>query len=183
MKPLLYAALAAGVAITSPALAQQGGTISGSTAAAEGKPIEILFVAPEGEGTAVLTQTGQGVLIQVELKGLPVTGPVGFHIHEVGECEPSSGFKSAGGHFNPGDAEHGFLASNGPHAGDMPNQYVASDGTLTAEVLNPLVSLTDGNNGILERSLMVHSGPDDYRTQPSGDAGDRIACAVIGQTQ
>jgi len=183
MKILVHAALVVGVSMSSPVVAQEGGTISGSTAAAEGKSIEVLFVAPEGEGAAVLTQTTQGVLIRIELKGLPVSGPVGFHIHEVGECEPSSDFKSAGGHFNPGSADHGFLAPNGPHVGDMPNQYVGSDGTLTAEVLNPLVSLTDGNNGILERSLIVHSGPDDYRSQPSGDAGNRIACAVIGQTQ
>ena len=85
----------------------------------------------------------------------------------------------AGGHFNPGSKEHGYDAANGPHAGDMPNQYVAADGTLRAEVLNPEVTLADGEAGIRGRALMIHAGADDYRSQPSGDAGERLACAVI----
>lgn len=91
----------------------------------------------------------------------------------------ATGHESAGGHFNPGSSEHGYDVANGPHAGDMPNQYVPADGTLRAEVFNHAVTLADGETGIRGRALMVHAGADDYSSQPSGDAGDRLACAVI----
>ena len=140
------------------------------------------FVDAEGEasGTAELREASSGgVLIKVEVNGLPEDGWVAFHIHETGSCDAATGHESAGGHFNPGSSEHGYDAANGPHAGDMPNQYVPADGTLRAEVFNHAVTLAEGQTGIRGRALMVHAGADDYRSQPSGDAGDRLACAVI----
>lgn len=130
-------------------------------------------------GMAELTDTPQGVLIELDISNLPPAQWVAFHIHETGKCDPADHHKSAGGHFNPDGREHGYLAAKGPHAGDMPNQYVHSDGTLRAQVFKSFVRLAPGEYNILGRALMIHAKPDDYETQPTGDAGDRIACAVI----
>lgn len=140
------------------------------------------FVDADGEaaGTAELSALpGGGVLIRIEVGGLPEEAWVAFHVHETGSCDAATDHESAGGHFNPGDKDHGYLAANGPHAGDMPNQYVPEGGTLRAEVFNPAVTLAEGDAGIRGRALMIHAKADDYESQPSGDAGDRLACAVI----
>lgn len=164
MKTTMMAGLL--LAMTLPAAAQE-------TASAT-----FLNLAGEENGTATLTQTQEGVLIEMEVTGLPAGQWVAFHVHETGTCDHETGHESAGGHFNPTDAEHGFLAGNGPHAGDMPNQHVDAEGTLRAEVFNHMVSL-EGDNAIRGKALMIHGGQDDYASQPSGDAGDRQACAVI----
>ncbi len=130
-------------------------------------------------GRAQITESKNGVLFEVEVTGLPAGTWVAFHIHETGVCDPAHGHESAGGHFNPDKTEHGFLAANGPHAGDMPNQYVGQDGTLHAQVFNAGVTLNDGDRSIRGRALMVHAKSDDYRSQPTGGAGERLACAVI----
>lgn len=139
------------------------------------------FIDSAGEeiGTASLTEAETGVLIEIEVSGLPGGGWLAFHVHEHGMCDPAEGHESAGDHFNPGDAAHGLLAGGGPHAGDMPNQYVPDDGVLRAHVFNAMVSLDGEENGIRGRALMLHAQGDDYVTQPSGDAGERLACAVI----
>lgn len=141
----------------------------------------VRFVDMDGEqnGTATLTGTAQGVLITIEVSGLPAGERVAFHVHESGECDHTPDHEAAGGHFNPTDAEHGHLAEGGPHAGDMPNQYIGADGVLRAQVFNTVVTLDEGEAGIVGRSLMVHGGSDDHESQPAGDAGDRYACAVI----
>lgn len=130
-------------------------------------------------GSAELSGTPTGVLIALEVSGLPEGQWVAFHIHETGSCDHETGHESAGGHFNPGDKEHGFMAENGPHAGDMPNQYVDAEGVLRAQVFNTSVTLGSGDADIVGRALMIHAGADDNITQPTGDAGDRLACAVI----
>jgi superoxide dismutase, Cu-Zn family len=130
-------------------------------------------------GTVSLTESDAGVVMELDIAGLPEAGWVGFHVHEHGVCSPEDAFESAGAHFNPDNAEHGYLAPTGPHAGDMPNQYVPDDGHLRAEVFNSFVSLHGESNGIAGHTLMIHAEPDDYVSQPGGDAGDRIACAVI----
>jgi superoxide dismutase, Cu-Zn family len=139
------------------------------------------FVDMEGtaNGTATLTGTPHGVLIELEISGMPPEQWVAFHIHETGSCDHETDHESAGAHFNPTDAGHGFLAEGGPHAGDMPNQYVGADGMLRAQVFNSMVTLAEGETGIRGRALMVHGGADDHESQPAGDAGDRYACAVI----
>jgi superoxide dismutase, Cu-Zn family len=133
-------------------------------------------------GRATLTQTPRGVLIVLDLTGLP-PGEHGFHLHEVGKCEGATKFKTAGDHYAPqGRNEHGFHTTGGPHAGDMPNQFVAEGGRLRAHVLNERVTLVPGKVSLLDAdgtSIVVHAAPDDYHTQPSGNSGDRIACAVI----
>ncbi|MDQ2634792.1 MAG: superoxide dismutase family protein [Pseudomonadota bacterium] len=167
-------ALTAAALLSGNALAQE--TDQEVTAAKAG------FVDGEGNanGNAELTAVASGgVLIKVEITGLPTGEWVAFHVHETGSCDHTTAHKSAGGHFNPGSNDHGFMAASGPHAGDMPNQYVAEDGTLRTEVFNGMVTLDDGEAGIKGRALMIHAKADDYESQPSGDAGDRLACAVI----
>lgn len=166
----------AALALAGPAQMATAGTtaLSGQTASAA-------FVDADGQpnGTASLTQTPAGVLIELEVTGLPADSWVAFHVHETGTCDAHEGHDSAGGHFNPTGAEHGFMVESGTHAGDMPNQYVPADGVLRAQMLNSFVRLEEGEAGIRGRALMIHADPDDYESQPAGDAGARIACAPI----
>ena len=131
-------------------------------------------------GTAMLTQIPAGVLIALSLKGAP-GGEHAFHVHAVGKCEPP--FTSAGGHFNPGGKKHGLMAAEGHHAGDMPNLHIPANGDLSEEVLNTAVTLEKGKPNSLfgpdGTSLVIHAGKDDYRTDPTGDAGGRIICGIV----
>lgn len=139
------------------------------------------FVDPSGKemGMATLQATKNGVLVDAEVKGLPPSTWVAFHVHEMGDCAPMTKLDSAGGHFNPDGHDHGYLSENGPHAGDMPNIWVDANGEARAQVFNPMVTLDKGERGIEARALMIHAKPDDYKSQPAGAAGDRLACAVI----
>jgi Cu-Zn family superoxide dismutase len=130
-------------------------------------------------GTVILKETPHGVLISAHINGLE-QGTHAFHIHSVGKCEPP--FKSAAGHFNPDGKEHGIMNPKGYHAGDMPNVHVGKDGTLEVEVLNTQITLGGGMNGLFDEdgsAVVIHQGPDDYRSDPAGNAGPRIACGVI----
>jgi Cu-Zn family superoxide dismutase len=134
-------------------------------------------------GTVTFTQTASGLLhIFIEMTDLP-PGPRGFHIHETGQCNPEDGFDSAGGHFSVGDEEHGIHSEAGPHAGDLPNVHVGQDGILKVEYFTERLTLEEGaENSLLGgegRAVIVHEGPDDYATDPTGEAGARIACGVI----
>ena len=137
---------------------------------------------PNGKdvGTVVLSQTPSGVLLTAKLENLPA-GTHAFHVHAVGKCDPP--FKSAGGHYNPGNKKHGILTADGMHAGDMPNIHVAANGKLTIEVLNPNITLDKGSpNTVFDSdgsAIVLHQKGDDYKSQPSGAAGSRIACGVI----
>jgi Cu-Zn family superoxide dismutase len=103
-------------------------------------------------------------------------------VHETGKCEPP--FKTAGGHFNPSGKKHGMKNPAGMHGGDMPNINVGADGKAKFQVLNDQISLKAGEkNSVLDAdgsALVVHATSDDYSTDPAGNAGDRIACGVIG---
>ncbi len=133
---------------------------------------------PDGKevGTITLTAVPSGVLLDADLTAVP-EGTHAFHIHETGKCEAPD-FKSAGGHFNPEEDEHGLKNSAGPHAGDMPNIHVPENGKLHIEVLNQMVSLPGLFTGD-GTAIVLHEKGDDYVRDPAGDAGPRIACGVI----
>ena len=131
-------------------------------------------------GMAVLTQTAAGVKIAVNVKQL-APGTHAFHIHAVGKCEAPD-FKSAGGHFNPAGKQHGKDNPNGPHAGDMLNFEAGANGTAKFSTVNASVTLEQGTNSLFHEggtSLVIHEKADDYKTDPAGNAGNRIACGVI----
>jgi len=131
-------------------------------------------------GQAELVQTPHGVLVKLSLKGAP-PGEHAFHDNAVGKCEPP--FASAGGHFNPGGKKHGMEAAEGAHAGDMPNLHIPPSGELVVEIANPMISLVKGQpNSVFDAdgsALVIHARADDYKSDPAGNAGDRIACGVI----
>jgi superoxide dismutase, Cu-Zn family len=131
-------------------------------------------------GSAVLLQEDDGVRILLDLKGF-TPGTKAVHIHDVGRCDPPS-FESAGPHFNPTTAEHGSENPKGPHAGDLPNITVDANGQGHLEVTNPRISLKPGPTSLFDANgsaLVVHEGPDDLRTDPSGNSGARIGCGII----
>ena len=174
----MYWKLAIGAAIAA-GLAGAGGFHNAHAMMASAKAD---LVNPDGKsvGSVSLDQTPNGVLLTATLKNLPA-GTHAFHVHAVGKCEAP--FKSAKGHYNPGGKKHGILSEGGIHAGDMPNVHVPSNGVLTVEVLNPNITLAKGKpNSVFDTdgsAIVMHMKGDDYKSQPSGAAGSRIACGVI----
>jgi superoxide dismutase, Cu-Zn family len=135
-------------------------------------------------GTIDFAQTNHGVLITLDMHGLS-PGAHAIHIHTSGNCDAKTKFTSAGPHFSPDQKMHGFMIKGGPHPGDLPNQWAASDGTLHASTLTNTFSLGNGKKSIFDRdgaSIIVHAKGDDYTSQPAGNSGDRIACGVIVRT-
>jgi Cu-Zn family superoxide dismutase len=131
-------------------------------------------------GLASFTEGHDGVRVAVNVFNMP-PGVHALHIHAAASCERPD-FKSAMGHFNPYGRKHGLKSPNGPHAGDLLNIVIAPDGTGTAVATAPLVTLGEGKNSLFGKggtALMIHQGPDDYLSDPSGAAGPRIACGVI----
>jgi len=131
-------------------------------------------------GTAKFTQLKEGVRIHAELSKLP-PGMHAMHLHTVGECHGPD-FKTAGAHFNPFEKKHGLKNPQGPHAGDLPNFEVKSDGTATVDVTATLVTLADGKNSLFQPGgtcIVIHEKADDETSDPAGNAGPRLACGVI----
>jgi superoxide dismutase, Cu-Zn family len=129
-------------------------------------------------GTASLVNTAAGVLVSASLTGIG-QGTHAMHVHQTGLCTPD--FEAAGAHFNPDSRQHGFRNGQGPHAGDMPNVHVSSNGSVRVDVIVPGVTIS-GGRPLLDgdgAALVVHASADDYMTEPSGNSGDRIACGVI----
>jgi Cu-Zn family superoxide dismutase len=140
----------------------------------------IVNAAGDKIGTATFTQSPDGVQINVDVSQLP-PGTHGIHIHTVGKCE-GPGFTTAGGHFNPANKKHGKDNPDGPHNGDLLNLTVGSDGHASGSLLDANVSLNSGANSLFQpggTAIVIHAGPDDYKTDPAGNSGARIACGVI----
>ncbi|EAZ86306.1 MULTISPECIES: superoxide dismutase family protein [Bacteria] len=135
----------------------------------------------ESYGNAYFQEEDNGVMMTLALSGLP-PGTHGIHIHEVGKCEPPK-FESAGAHFNPTKKEHGKLNPNGYHLGDLPNLEVGDDGNVDLNFLAEGLTLQkDQPNSLLDSdgsSIVIHESADDYKTDPAGNSGARIACGVI----
>lgn len=127
-------------------------------------------------GSAIATVTPEGLSVAVSVTGI-TAGDHGVHVHMTGKCEGPK-FESAGSHWNPTNAKHGLENPDGAHAGDMPNLTVANDGTGTLTFVlksGTMAQLLDADGS----AFVVHAGPDDQKTDPSGNSGDRVACGVF----
>lgn len=185
-KPAEAAAPAAAPA-TAPATAPEAkpAEAAAPAAAPEAKPTDapahsaadVMDAAGKSLGSVTIADTASGDLhVNINLKGLPPGGIHAIHIHETGKCEAPD-FKSAGGHLSGGH-DHGAMSPKGMHQGDLPNLTVAADGSAVVEYFAPGVTVadvTDADGG----AIVVHAKPDDYKSQPAGEAGDRIACGVF----
>jgi Cu-Zn family superoxide dismutase len=156
------------------------GFIAMNTRRAETATAELLSGEGKSLGKLTLAQESEGVRISGHLTGLSA-GPHAFHIHGVGQCHGPD-FKTAGAHFNPYEKKHGTQSKDGPHAGDLPNFTAQADGSAEIDCLAALVTLKTGKNSLLGASgtcLVIHERPDDEMTDPTGNAGNRVACGVI----
>jgi Cu-Zn family superoxide dismutase len=128
-------------------------------------------------GTVTFTRDGENVKIVANLEGL-TPGKHGFHIHQLGDCSAPDG-TSAGGHYNPENVEHGGSNDATRHVGDLGNIEAGEDGTAHLEMTDSMVKL-NGAHSVIGRAIIVHAGEDDLTSQPTGAAGARVACGVIG---
>jgi Cu-Zn family superoxide dismutase len=129
------------------------------------------------KGTVEFKETDDGIEVTANIEGLK-KGVHGFHIHEKGDCSAPDA-KSAGGHFNPSNHKHGAPDAAEHHEGDLGNITADKDGKGTATITIKGVTLADGDTSIVGKGFIIHAKADNFKTQPTGDAGDRVACGVI----
>ena len=129
-------------------------------------------------GSVTFTPRGDKVLIAAKLAGLKPNSEHGFHVHEKGDCSAADGM-SAGGHFNPRAKAHAHYSSGDRHAGDMPNIRADANGNASYSFESELYTVTDGPATVVGKAVVVHRDPDDYKSQPAGNSGPRVACGVV----
>ena len=129
-------------------------------------------------GTVKFVQSGDRVTVSGEVRGLKPNAEHGFHIHEKGDCSSGDGM-SAGGHFNPEGKPHGQHGRPAHHAGDLPSLMSDASGVARFSFQSASTRVGSGTTDVIGKGLIVHRDPDDYQTQPTGNAGPRLACAVI----
>ena len=129
-------------------------------------------------GTVQFTQRGDRVRVHAMVTGLRPGREHGFHVHEAGDCSSGDGM-STKGHFNPHGKPHAHSGTSERHAGDMPSLRADSNGRAEASFDLDIITVAPGPASVVGRGLIVHADPDDYKTQPTGNAGARLACAVI----
>jgi superoxide dismutase, Cu-Zn family len=148
---------------------------------ADGHTYAVVVLSPtagsEAQGAVTFTQIESGILVVADIVGLE-PGSHGFHIHEFGDCSAADG-TSAGGHFNPDGTEHGAPSDSHRHVGDLGNITAGEAGTVHYEFTDTHISFS-GSHSIIGRGVIVHAGEDDLTTQPTGAAGGRVACGVVG---
>lgn len=132
-------------------------------------------------GTVTFVQTGDKVVVSGEVRGLKPNAEHGFHVHEKGDCSSGDGM-SAGGHFNPTARPHGRHDGGEHHAGDLPSLKANAAGAASFRFESTTIRVGGGATDIVGKGLIVHRDPDDYKTQPTGNAGPRLACAVIAKS-
>ena len=132
----------------------------------------------KASGTVMFYQLGDKVRVVAKVSGLVPSREHGFHIHEAGDCSSGDGM-STKGHFNPQGKPHAHFSTRDRHAGDMPALKADANGVGALQVDLDIITVTAGPTSIIGRGLIVHADPDDYKTQPTGNAGARVACAVI----
>jgi len=128
-------------------------------------------------GTVSFVAAGDGVRVEAKVSGL-TPGAHGFHVHDSGDCSAPDA-SSAKGHFNPGGKAHGHHGGSERHAGDMPNLMADAAGNAVISVEVGGLSLGQAANGIVGRSVVIHADPDDFKSQPAGNSGKRVACGAI----
>ena len=157
--------------------AEEPSTMAGpatATATLQGAPGDDI------SGTVTFHATDDGVHIVAEVQGVDGAGQHGFHVHENGQCDHGGEqhFTSAGGHFNPTGVEHACPPTDPRHAGDLGNIEVGANGSARMEMTSNQLSLS-GPNSVIGKAIILHASPDDCKTQPTGNAGDRLACGVV----
>lgn len=139
-----------------------------------------LQAAPNGKvwGRVTFHEADGKTYIRADINGLPGNQQFGFHVHEKGDCSAPD-FMSAAGHFNPQGKPHGDHKTEQAHAGDMPNLSSNGEGVAVLSYTTGVLTVAPGPNSVVGRAVVVHQNPDDYKSQPAGNAGPRIACGVI----
>lgn len=158
------------------------GVALAACAAMPAGPRAVAALAPTtgntASGTVQFVQHGSKVLVSGEIRGLKPNADHGFHVHEKGDCSGGDGM-GTGGHFNPTGRAHGPHGGGEYHAGDLPMLKADASGVARFSFESSALSVGSGVTDIVGKGLIVHRDPDDYRTQPTGNSGPRIACAVI----
>jgi Cu-Zn family superoxide dismutase len=170
----------AGLALISLAIATAGHSRGAAGPAAPGASVEINDASGSLRATGTLQQRADGIAVHIQAHGMK-PGSYGIHVHAVGQCAGPA-FASAGGHWNPTGKQHGRDNPMGMHEGDLPNLVIGSDGNGTLDAVVAGGKLSDGAAALLDAdgaAIVIHAAADDYKTDPSGNSGARVACGVV----